>query len=387
MSITTKPVVLNVMDSSLVDLERKGVLQSVCRLYNPQGAWQRVLHFTPHERDLQLRGFLEPYGIEVYSHGVEGLSPLKALRTTYRFWKILKSEKVDIVRGRLPYLGSLMAGIASRLRGVPFVVSLGGDNRIVQEKNKQYNYNNRFLSYGIEWLVLKLANSIIVPNIYTARYVSKIIGSRNAETKCVRIPWLSDPVTKKSAYESKWGEHKQIVIVGFLNKYKFTDVIFDALKLLFSQNQMDVKGWNIVFCGDGPLKEAGEELFKDCSQVKFVGWTQREKVHDYLNSAGIVLVPMSGFVLLEAASLGKVVVTSDVEWHREMICDGDTGRVVVATDPQAWCDAIVDLICNFDRATKMGAKLKVLYDQDYSPKASIAAEVELYGRLTSWGQK
>lgn len=378
----TKPVVLNIMDSSLADLESKGVLDSVGRLYNPDGAWGRVLHFTPHEQDLKFGDLLEHFGIEVYAHPVQGLSPLKILKTTYHFWKILKAEQVDIVRGRLPYLGSLMGAIAARMRGVPFVVSLGGDNRIVQEKNRQYNYNSRLLSYGIEWLVLRLANSIIVPNRYTQKYVSSIIGQRAADKKCERIPWLSDPIQKPVHNIDYRPVKKSIVIVGFLNKYKFTDVIFRSIEVLLNRNEVDAENWEFVFCGDGPLRKVGEDKFQGITQVKFPGWTKREKVHEYLNDAAIVLIPMSGFVLLEAASLGKPVVTSDVEWHREMIRDGDTGTVVTATDPKAWCEAITNLMANYERATEMGHRLKELYNKEYSPEASISAEVELYHRLT-----
>lgn len=383
----TKPVILNIMDSSLVDLDTKGVLSSVPRLYNPDGAWSRVLHFTPHAQDLKLAPQLARYNIELYAHPVSGLSPLKAVRTSLRMWRTIKSEKVDLVRGRLPYLGSLMGVIAARLRRVPFVVSLGGDNRIVQEKNQSYNYNSKKISYLMEWLVLRLASSIIVPNRYTQRYVGTIIGERRAEKKCVRIPWLSDPIEKsvsKAKSEDKFGVHpdtRLVLIVGFLNQYKFTDILFQMLSLMKEAGELDKEKLQFIFCGDGPLREEGEALFSDSTSVKFLGWTPREDVQSLMRKAEIVLIPMSGFVLLEAASLGKPVITSNVEWHGEMVKNNQTGLIVAPHDPNAWKQALGQMLNDPKKAKIMGKNLETTFWADYSPQQSINAEIELYRRL------
>lgn len=378
---TYKPIIMNVMDSSLLELKEKGVLDSVPHIYNPDGSWARVLHFTPHEKDLELRSFFERFNIEIYAHPAQGVSPIKVLKTLILFWRLLKLERINVVRGRLPYLGSLMGGGAAKLRGVPFVVSLGGDNRVVQERNRQYNYGSRIVSYTMEWLVLKLADAIIVPNNYTKKYVSSIIGAVLADKKCVRIPWISNPIPCENILPRDNGDKNLIIIVGFLSRYKYTDVIYDALDILVCSGVVESTNAEILFCGDGPLKEAGETRFCGVKSIKFLGWTEGKDVHRYLNRASIVLVPMSGFVLLEAASLGKPVITSDVEWHSEVVHDGETGFVVPASDPKAWAEAIKRLLSDPEKAESMGAKLKELYMKDYSPEASIEAEVNLYNQL------
>lgn len=383
----TKPVILNIMDSSLVDLDTKGVLSSVPRLYNPDGAWSRVLHFTPHAVDLKLAPQLARHKIELYAHPVSGLSPLKALRTSLRMWRTIKSEKVNLVRGRLPYLGSLMGVIAARLRGIPFVVSLGGDNRIVQEKNQSYNYNSKKISYLMEWLVLRLASSIIVPNRYTQKYVGTIIGEKRAEKKCARIPWLSDPIEKLASQtkcKDKFNiqpDTRLVLIVGFLNQYKFTDILFQMLTLMKETGELDKENLQFVFCGDGPLREEGEALFSDSLSVKFLGWTPRDDVHWLMRKAEIVLIPMSGFVLLEAASLGKPVITSNVEWHGEMVKNNQTGLIVAPHDSSAWKRALGQMLDDPKKAEAMGESLEAIFWADYSPQHSIDAEIELYQRL------
>ncbi|MGY8961384.1 MAG: glycosyltransferase family 4 protein [Alphaproteobacteria bacterium] len=382
-----KPIILNIMDSSLMDLEAKGVIDSVPRLYNPDGAFEKVLHFTPHERDQKLSPWLEQFNIELFVHPASGLSPFKIIKTVTRMWRLLKDRKVDLVRGRLPYLGSLMGVVAARLRGRPFVVSLGGDNRIVQERNKVYNYHSKIISFTMEALVLRLATRIIVPNHYTLDYVGGIIGPAPAYEKCVRIPWLSDPIEKTEPKPSALSElpidddSDFIVIIGFLNRYKFSDVIFDVLEKFLAENKTSEKNLKFVFCGDGPLRSEGEHKFAATNDVVFLGWTHRTIVQALMRRARLVLIPMSGFVLLEAASLGKPVITSNIEWHTEMIIDGETGLSVTPNEPSEWLDALHWMLEHSDESLAMGEQLEALYWREYDPSLSIASERALYDTL------
>lgn len=383
-----KLVIANFMDSSLKDLEAKGVLSSVPEIYNPDAAYESVLHFTPHVRDLALSGFFAPYRIQLIHHPAGWLSPFRIWRSLRLAMRLIRTEGVGVVRGRLPYLGSLIGGSAARLCGVPFVVSLGGDNRIVQERNGSYNYHSRAVSYGMEWLVLKLANSIIVPNEFTRGYVAGIIGSVGTE-KCVNIPWLSTPIDECAAGDADTLDRIGIPrgaaivpIVGFLNRYKFTDVLFEALDGLKVETA-DGRPVVFYFCGDGPLKAEGEARFRAEQRVRFLGWQENGVVHALLRSAELVLVPMSGFVLLEAASIGKAVITSNVEWHGEMVEDGLSGLIVDPHDPNAWRDAISRMLAAGEQASAMGRRLRDIYWRRFSPQRCKNAEIELYRGLTA----
>ena len=382
-------VVANFMDSSLVDLKKKGVFSGVAETYNPNCAYESVLHFTPHERDLSLAGDLASHRIELISHPITGLQPRKVVRTVMRLARIFRRRGVDIVRGRLPYMGSLMGTIAARLTGRPAVVSLGGDNRIGQERGQTYYLGSRSLSYGIEWLTLRLVSRIIVPNRFTFDYVASIIGAARAKRKCVVIPWLSPPVPefdpedagRLAAFDIA-PDRLVIPIVGFVNRYKYSDVLFDALADAPLQAP---DGRTALFCflGDGPLREEGEARFADRSDVRFLGWQDRSVVQTFLRRADLVLVPMSGFVLLEAASLGKAIISSRVEWHGEVIRDGETGYLVEPVQPQAWRDAIGQALKEEpERLARMAARVRALYEDEFALTVAVAREVALYESLT-----
>ncbi len=378
-------VVANFMDSSLEDLATKGVFSSVVDTYNPSRSYRRVIHFTPHIRDLGRTAELAAGGIMLIHHPAAGLSPLKMFAALRLVVRTLREERVDIVRGRLPYLGSLIGAIAARIHGIPFVVSLGGDNRIVQERNQSYYYGSRFISHMMESMVLRMADAIIVPNKFTQDYVASIVGSDLAEAKCRRVPWISEPIPAAvGSLPLTLGipdAARIIPIIGFLNRYKFSDVIFDAIDSFLAATE-NLGAVEFVFCGDGPFRRVGESRFAGRSGVRFLGWQDRTTVQTLLAKAEVVLIPMSGFVLLEAASIGKPVIASAVEWHREIVRDNETGLIVDPHDASAWVRCIRYLLDNPSQAAELGAALRQLYWAEYSPSNCVAAEVALYQQLT-----
>ncbi len=376
--------VANFMDSRLVDLQRKGVLASAPDVYNPGRAYAKVVHFSPYVSDAVLADDLRKSGIELVCYDPRPRHPFRALRDLVRIVRILRRERINIIRGRLPYVGSLIGCIAGRILGIPCVVSLGGDNRVAQELSGRFYFQSRTLSFGMEALVLRLCSRIIVPNRFTASYVAGIIG-QHALRKCVVIPWMIEEVPQTGAddagFRARLGladDAALVPIIGFLNRYKFTDRLFDAIAALeLPAGPRPV----FVFCGDGPLRADGERRFAGRTDVRFLGWQDRAVVAALLREAAFVLVPMSGFVLLEAASAGKPVVTSRVEWHSELVTDGETGLLVDPAEPAQWAGAIATMLAEPTRREAMGRSLRVRYLEEYRPERARALEIALYQEL------
>lgn len=378
-------IVANFMDSSLQDMKRKGLLDTVPELYNPDRNFQKVIHFTPHVEDEQLADFFVPYNIEVLSYGAATIDPIRLVLVFIKVLATIRQKKVDLVRGRLPYLGSLLGCLSARLLRIPSVVSLGGDNRIVQFAEGRYHYNSRFVSFTIEKLALLLTTKIIVPNRFTSEYVARIIGPKRAKNKTIIIPWRCEAIAQKDSNEPNVHDHfhlsdKALIvpIIGFINRYKFSHVLFKALDSWLPSTDQPVV---FVFCGEGPLRQDGEKLFSKRDDVLFIGWQDRPMVYALIRRASIVLIPMSGFVLLEAASMGKPVVTSRVEWHSELVEDMVSGRLIDPEDPMQWRGAIKQLLRAPEKASEFGRALKRTFDADYSPDRSKQLEIELYREL------
>ncbi|HEV3140018.1 MAG TPA: glycosyltransferase family 4 protein, partial [Vicinamibacterales bacterium] len=290
-------------------------------------------------------------------------------------------EHLNVIRGRLPYFGSLIGCLAGRLLRVPSVVSLGGDNRLPQEREGRYYFGNRWLSHGMERAVLRLATAIIVPNRFTLEYVVGVAGER-VRAKVVIIPWVVElPAANGAAVDCAAlgipADRPIVLIVGHLNRYKYSAEMYEVSVRVLQRRPAAA---HFVFCGDGPLRSEGEARLRERG-AHFIGWQPHETVLELMRTAAVVLVPMSGFVLLEAAALAKPVVAGAVEWHGEVIVDGETGWLLNPDAADAWADRILWILDNRDRAAAVGRRLHDVFQREYSPDRALRCEADLYERL------
>ena len=370
------------MDSSLEALGRKGNLAAAPDLYNPGGVAAHVVHFTPWPPDVQFESLFAPARIEIYpflDNPGPGPRMFRAVVGFGRIVRKMRRERINLIRGRLPYFGSLLGCVGGRLLGIPSIVSLGGNNRLAQDLTGDYPFGRRWLANAVEWLVLRVANRILVPNRYTLAYVGQLIGGRRAVAKTEVLPWrLESSCGSGASAADELGvgrESPMVLVVGFLNRYKHTDIMFDVARELLRSRTSVVE---FVFCGDGPLRAEGEELFRGDRRARFLGWQPQAVVQQLIQAAAVVLVPMSGFVLLEAAAAGRPVVAADIEWHGEIVEDRVSGRLVGSRDVHAWVDAIRELLADAPLAARVGAALHERFERDYSPDVLRRREASLY---------
>jgi glycosyltransferase involved in cell wall biosynthesis len=379
----------NFMDSCLSDLDKKGNLWTAPTTYNPDKFSPKVVHFTPCEGDLAYKKMFAAYNIEIFSYIVHR-SKFKLFNLFLTFCEVLKKfkqENINLVRGRLPYLGSIIGCLAGRLLGVPSVVSLGGNNRIPQERDNTYQFNSKWISYTVEKIVLYVCDMIIAPNRYTKNYVATLIGAQRAHKKVRIIPWRITPAAVREVDQpeifSRFGlnpEVPYILVVGFLNKYKYSDIMFQVAAAVLRARPTQVQ---FVFCGDGPLREFGQAYLQKFSQAHFLGWQPNDVVQSLMRHAKMILVPMSGFVLFEAASLGKPVIASNIEWHGEIIADGVTGFLVTPVAVNEWVRKIEIVLKDPGLAERLGDNLSNVFRAQYDQNSLINQEIALYHSLVA----
>ncbi len=124
------------------------------------------------------------------------------------------------------------------------------------------------------------------------------------------------------------------------------------------------------------IKQRVEELGQGgCTY--FLGFQPTEIVKYCLGVASLVVVPMSGFVIYEAAAAGKAIVAFDVEWHSEFIKDGQTGLLVENRNQVALAEAIERLIRNPRLAEFLGKNAREAIDRGYNPKDLAQREIEV----------
>ena len=358
------------LESRATDLLRKGSLEFATQNFNPEGTFGRTIILTPYKTDLEIAPIISRYGLEIRYHGGRIGRPFSLPIAAWRLRKIIRGEDIRVLRCSNIFFGCLFGSLIAKSLGVASLAWVGGDNRLAQRLNGRPYYGSRIFTNYVERTALRIVDVVVVPNHFTQRYVRSILPN-SRELHCEIIPWVVHRVERASFANSRAMEVESIpepyvTTIGFVNRYKYSDVLFDMLKN--GPITVGDRRVTVVFCGDGELAADGRRLFEQRADVKFTGFVSRTQVDAILSNSKIVLVPVSGFVILEAASLAKPVIAGNVEWHSEIIENDLTGILVDPSSPQEWRKAITMLLNDEERAGRLGRELKGAFEARYAPE-------------------
>ena len=123
---------------------------------------------------------------------------------------------------------------------------------------------------------------------------------------------------------------------------------------------------NLVFVGDGPLRDQLEKLaavLKVHERTKFLGQKGRDGVVRLLHDCEIFVLPSKsepfGIVVIEALACKKPVVASAVGGIPEIIENGKNGLLVSPGDPIALANAIKTVIEDHRLSSELAAKGRI----------------------------
>lgn len=387
-----KNYLLNCVENSLSDLHKKGNLDLAWEAYNPNNFFEKVYHITYNPND---RKFKSPSKIKIicpfyfrFLHLIKNIKIILPLVIPFVFilhvlylYTFMKKKGITIARGRMPYLMSLSLLFATKLSKIPMLVSLGGDNRLAQEKMKKYNVlNSKKLSFLIESLILNLVDGVIVPNKYTESYVKSI--SKQSNIFIIPLPLRKSFFdSENSALIQKKSEINYLLFVGRLIGDKHPDFVLKVFKKYIEKSEDTNTKLYIV--GDGEMKSSLKKMsikMKIHKRVIFTGFLGTDKMKEFLSKAKVCLIPVSGFMIYEAAIFGKPIITSDIEWHSEFINDGENGWVCRYLDVDHWANCLHQLMADYEKTDKIAKNLKKKIKQ-YKPDISYNKEINLYKKI------
>jgi len=170
--------------------------------------------------------------------------------------------------------------------------------------------------------------------------------------------------------------------VGRLSPEKGLDFLLEAASKIYSK-YTEAK---LVIIGDGPCRNMLEQQTIDLGiseKVIFTGF--RDDVPELL-SAMDIFVSSSLFeafpmVILEAMSMSKPVVATNVGGIPEMIIPGVTGFIVPPGDSEALYTAIIQLLDDPDRRITFGQNGRQRIEEFFTTQVIVNKLVELYDEL------
>ncbi len=197
---------------------------------------------------------------------------------------------------------------------------------IYSGRNKLFSL---FLLSIIKWLYPK-ANLHVAPSLELTINIKKIINSDHFITKTIPYPIdrreivrLSKKIKNKNKYT--------LTTFSRLNEQKNVDLLIESI-IFF--NKIHDEKISLQIVGDGELKKSIQTKYILNKDIKFVGW--QTNPFPYLITAKIFILISKyegfPFSLLEAMTLGKPVISSDVNYGpREIIGKNEFGLLTKNT--------------------------------------------------------
>lgn len=173
-------------------------------------------------------------------------------------------------------------------------------------------------------------------------------------------------------------DKKVVLYTGKLSPGKGTPVLLEAAKMILAQRP------NIVFV----LVGKGNQPTDLPPGIITPGAQPHATVLKLYQRADVVVLPSivpegSGRTLLEAMTVGKPVIGTNIGGIPELIEDGVNGRLVERGDSQALADALLDILDDEPKRKTMGQASLNLLQRRYNPDTITDKLTNLYKRLVT----
>lgn len=278
-----------------------------------------------------------------------------ALAQLYLIFRLLTGRhlrKVSLVYSDDALYNGLLGFIVSRFFRVPFVIGIWGNpNRIRKISGKPSMprlFKDAVSEAKFEEFFLRKADAIQVQNRENGNYPLSLginpkmisylpLGIGIADFHFVE-PGLRDFGFCQYGLVQ---ERFNIVCISRLEDLKHVDHV---IRSLFELRDHSIK-FQLHIIGAGSKEEqlaalASEMGFRE--NVIFHGIKPQEWIACFLTRMDVAVAPLTGRALLEMGLAAVPVIAYDVDWHNEIVVDGETGKLVKYLDYNALGKTILD---------------------------------------------
>ena len=339
------------------------------------------------------------YRSPVPAPGRSGINELRQVRAVQaRIEQLARELKPDILHAHSPVLNAIPAIRAGRKLGIPVVYEIRAfwedaavDHGTTTEGSLRYRATK-----GLETWAIKRADHVFT---ICEGLRADIVGRGIPAAKVTVIPNAVDIESFQLSGDADPVLREQLglagtTVVGFVGSfyaYEGLDLLLDAFPALL-QKRPELR---LLLVGGGPqdanLKAQAARL-GIADKVVFTGRVPHNQVSRYYDQIDLLAYPRHSMRLtelvtplkpLEAMAQGRLFVASDVGGHKELIRDGETGKLFKAGSAQALAAAIDDMLAHRERWPAMRAAGRHFVEDVRNWTNSVAKYRAVYERLAA----
>ncbi len=315
-----------------------------------------------------------------------------------RLDEIIPGERPDLLHAHSPSLNGIAAIRAARRHGLPVVYECRAfwedaavDHGTGSEGGPRYR-----LSKALETWVFRNADALTT----ICEGLGSDIRSRGIPAdrvtvipNAVDIEYFPYCAPREEVLAEELGLEDDAIVLGFIGSFYGYEGLSLAVRALpaIIQRQPRVK---LLLVGGGEQENNLKVQVKSMgleSRVGFAGRVPHDQVERYYSLVDIFLYPREHMRLtdlvtplkpLEAMAQGKLVLASDVGGHKELIRDGENGRLFRAGDSRSLVDAVNHMLDKRDDWQAMREAGRCYVEQERNWRVSVERYRGVYGGLT-----
>ena len=318
------------------------------------------------------------------------VTPLHDLGSLFELWRVMRKERFDIVHAHTPK-PALFGQLAARLAGVPVIVNtLHG----LTFRDDTPAVKRRLLIL-LEKVCARLSHFILSQNpddIET--FVKEGIAPREKlrflgngiDVRRFHAPRI--PAETTSRLRADLGTLPGQKVVGFVGRFVIEKGILELVAAM-AEVAKKVPGVRLLMVG--PDREQKPDAIRrddarfDPVREIAVFPGLRDDMPEMYSLMDLFVLPShrEGFPRspMEAASMGRPVIVTDITGCRETLRPGETGHLFPLGDAPALAAKILDLLENTDRAQAFGQAGRALAEERFDEQKVFQIVADTYREL------
>ena len=228
--------------------------------------------------------------------------------------------------------------------------------------------------YRLESSIYKRADSLVALSPSIQNYLEK----KNPRKQIYRIPNMSDgdfytPVYDRSL-KQKWNIEEEKFVVSYIGAIGYAnglDYILSCAQVCLNKN-LPIQ---FVICGEGAVLDDLKSNAKDCSNITFIPFQNRDGVREVLQMSEAVLISYRHVPILETGSpnkffdglaAGKLIVVNFEGWIKELIEKEACGIYVNPNKPEQFADKMLSFIADEELLNRYQKNSRTLAEAQFS---------------------
>lgn len=324
-------------------------------------------------------------------------SPIRELQLMWvlarRLSAVIEQFRPDIVHAHSPVLVGLPAYLIARQRRLRFVYEIRDlwENASVDRGKFAAGSIPYRAAQGLETWLLRRADAIVTIGETLRDELQRRTGRNIAVTPNGVDPDFFQPLEPDPEWLRQWNPDGRQVIayVGAFQPYEGLDVLVKAMRLIVAQQDRV----HLLIVGDGPERPDLEMFVEEeelQTHVTFTGRLPHNRVKEIYAVADLLVYPRIATLTtqlttplkpLEALSMRKAVLASDLPAIRELISDQATGMLFEPGNAEDLAEKALKLLSDPALRIRLGGEGRVRILQERRWDLSVARYEPIYLRL------